>query len=92
MRIWTEELAQVEAAALCAEALENEAENRFDIVRAELSARGEAEQQLLQSAEFSEWMAARAETDAAWGRWAQVMDASREEGQAQAPGTDSRIG
>lgn len=75
MKIWTEELAQVEAAALRVEALEREAEKRFDTVRAEALARGEPEQ-LHQSPELSEWMAARAATDAAWGRWAQVMDAS----------------
>ena len=75
MKIWTEELAQVEAAALRVEALEHEAEKRFDHVRAEALARGEAEP-THETPELSAWMAARAETDAAWGRWAQVMDAS----------------
>jgi hypothetical protein len=75
MKIWTEELAQVEAAALRVEALEHEAERRFDSVRAEALARGDAEQ-VHKAPELSEWMAARAATDAAWGRWAQVMDAS----------------
>lgn len=75
MKIWTEELAQVEAAALRVEALEREAEKRFYDVRAEALARGEAER-VHEIPELSAWMAARAETDAAWGRWAQVMDAS----------------
>jgi hypothetical protein len=75
MRFWKEELAQVEAAALQIEAQEREAEKRFDIVHAEALARGGAEN-TVQTPEFAAWIAARAETDAAWGRWAQVMDAS----------------
>jgi len=75
MKIWTEELAQVEAAALRVEALEHEAEKRLDIARAEALARGESDN-MRETPELSEWMAARAATDAAWGRWAQVMDAS----------------
>ena len=74
MRFWTEELAQVEAAALRAEALEREAERRFDSVHAEADARGAAGN-TRETPEFAAWIAARAETDAAWGRWAQVMDA-----------------
>ena len=74
MRFWTEELAQVEAAALRAEAREREAEMRFDTVHAEADARGAADK-TLDTPEFAAWIAARAETDAAWGRWAQVMDA-----------------
>ena len=75
MKIWTEELAQVEAAALRVEALEREAEQRFQDVRAEALARGEAEP-THGTPELAAWMAARAATDDAWGRWAQVMDAS----------------
>lgn len=77
MRFWKEELAQVEAAALQIEALERDAEKRFDMVHAEATARGAAEQ-TVETPEFAAWIAARAETDAAWGRWAQVMDASLE--------------
>jgi hypothetical protein len=75
MKFWKEELAQVEAAALRVEALEREAEKRFDIIHAEALARGGAELSL-DTPELAAWLAARAETDAAWGRWAQVMDAS----------------
>ena len=75
MKIWTEELAQVEAAALRVEALEREAEKRFDTVRAEALARGEPEQ-LQQSPELSEGMAGRPAAAAACERGAQVMDAS----------------
>ena len=75
MKIWTEELAQVEAAALRIEALEHEAEKRLDTARAEAIARGGAEH-MRESPELAAWIAARAETDAAWGRWAQLMDAS----------------
>ena len=73
MTVWKEELAQAEAAALRIEAQEREAERRFDIVHAEASARGGAEH-TRNTPEFAAWIAARAETDAAWGRWAQVMD------------------
>ena len=73
MTFWTEELAQAEAAALRIEAREREAEQRFDIVHAEASARGGVEH-TRNTPEFAAWIAARAETDAAWGRWAQVMD------------------
>lgn len=74
MAFWKEELAQAEAAALQLEAREREAEMRFDKVHAQASAGGGAEHGP-QSPELAAWMAARAETDAAWGRWAQVMDA-----------------
>jgi hypothetical protein len=70
MKPWTEELAQVEAAALRIEALEVAAESRFD--QARLRA---ANEDVVGTPEFADWMAARADTDAAWGRWAQVMDA-----------------
>lgn len=75
MKFWTEELAQVEAAALRAEALEHEAEKRFDGVHAQ----GVTREQAVETPEFAAWMAARAETDAAWGRWAVVKDSSLEQ-------------
>lgn len=75
MTFRTEELAQVEAAALRIEALEREAEERFDVVYAQASDRGDAELSQ-KTPEFAAWIAARAATDAAWGRWAQVMDSS----------------
>ena len=74
MKFWTEELALVEAAALRIEALERVAEQRFDTVHDEADARGEAAR-TVETPEFTAWMTARADTDAAWGRWAQVMDA-----------------
>jgi hypothetical protein len=74
MDLWTEQLALTEAAALQAEALEAEAEQRFDVVFEAAELRGD-ESQALASTEFRDWMAARADTDAAWGRWAQTMEA-----------------
>ncbi|WBY02802.1 hypothetical protein PE066_04490 [Ramlibacter tataouinensis] len=74
MKFWAEELAMVEAAALRIESLEHAAERRFDEVHAAAVAQGSAEQ-ALETSEFAAWMAARADTDAAWGRWSQVMDA-----------------
>ncbi len=74
MKYWTEELAMVEAAALRIESLEQAAERRFDEVHAAAEANGAVEL-ALDTSEFASWMAARADTDAAWGRWSQVMDA-----------------
>lgn len=74
MKYWAEELAMVEAAALKAESLEQAAERRFDDVHAAAEANGAVEA-ALETSEFASWMAARADTDAAWGRWSLVMDA-----------------
>jgi hypothetical protein len=49
----------------------------FHSATAALGLRGGAECSL-KTPEFAAWIAARAETDAAWGRWAQVMDVSVE--------------
>ena len=70
------EVARAEREALGTEAAENQAERRFDEVHAELAAQGRADE-ATDSPEFREWMAARARTDAAWGRWAMAMDAMR---------------
>jgi hypothetical protein len=83
MKFWTEEIAQVEATALRIEALEREAERRFDTIHAEAHARG-ATEHTVNTPEFAAWMDARAKTDAAWGRWAQVMNASLDAGQQEA--------
>ncbi|HYD76605.1 hypothetical protein [Ramlibacter sp.] len=74
MNYWAEEIAMVEKAALKAESLEQAAERKFDEVHAAAEARGAVET-ALDTPEFASWMAARADTDAAWGRWSQVMDA-----------------
>ncbi len=74
MTMWEQELALVEAAAMRIEALEHDAERRFDEALASANARGEGAA-ATRSDEFRLWMAARADTDAAWGRWALVMDA-----------------
>jgi hypothetical protein len=74
MDSWKEELALMEAAAMRTEAMEALAEGRFDSVFDAAQAQG-ASAGVTKTVEFSEWMAARADTDAAWGRWAQVMDA-----------------
>jgi hypothetical protein len=67
-------VAAAESEALATQAVEDRAEERFVEVRAQLAARGKAEE-ATQSNEFREWMAARARTDEAWGRWAMAMDA-----------------
>ena len=71
MSDWTEELAQAEEHAEQLQAAEATAEQHFYELR-------EAERDrsaLLQTPEFERWMKARHATDAAWGAWAQVMDA-----------------
>ena len=78
MTLWEQELALVESAALRIEAIEQAAERRFDQVFADAEARGRREL-ALQGPEFKEWVAARADTDVAWGRWAQVMHARPEQ-------------
>ncbi|GAB3758413.1 hypothetical protein GCM10028796_04040 [Ramlibacter monticola] len=67
-------VASAESDALAIQALEDRAEQRFVALRAELATRGQAEE-ATRSPEFREWMAARVQTDEAWGRWAMAMDA-----------------
>ena len=72
MTLWKHELEQVEAAALQMEKLEQAAEQRFDDVYARAEAANDPGQ-ARDTPEFRQWLAARAATDAAWGRWAEVM-------------------
>lgn len=72
MTSWKHELEQVEAAALRIEELERVAEGRFDAAHARAEAANDPKA-ALDTPEFADWMAARAQTDEAWGRWAQVM-------------------
>jgi hypothetical protein len=75
MQYPNEALATAEAAALEMETMELGAESRFDEVFAAAEQAGTTDT-VTQTQEFADWMAARADTDAAWGRWAQVRDAS----------------
>jgi hypothetical protein len=68
------EVASMESAALKLEAAEHEAEQRFDAVFDAAERDGSVEQ-VTATAEFHEWMSARAATDEAWGRWAVCMGA-----------------
>ena len=71
MSDWTEELAQAEERAERFQAAEATAEQHFYELR-----EGEPDRTvLLDSPQFERWMQARHATDAAWGAWAQVMDA-----------------
>lgn len=72
MTTWKQELERVEAAALRIEELERVAEERFDAAHARAEAANDP-RLALETPEFARWMQARAETDEAWGRWAQVM-------------------
>ena len=73
MSDWEQRLEAAEAGAERLEAAEHEAEQRFKAVHADAHAQGTANA-ALQSEEFRAWMATRRETDAAWGKWATVMD------------------
>ena len=74
MKHWHEQLDQVESAALQTQAREEAAERMFDEALARAEAQGSPEQAVA-SREFADWIAARHDSDAAWGRWALVMDA-----------------
>jgi hypothetical protein len=74
MNHWKEELDQVEAAALKIEALELKAERDFDRISASAKAQGEPSL-ALKTPEFDAWMTARRDSDAAWGRWFEMMGA-----------------
>jgi len=74
MQHWKEELELTEAAAIRIQSLETTAEEHFNRVFDAAQAKGDSAV-ALETNEFKEWMQARADTDAAWGRWAQVMDA-----------------
>ena len=77
-RTLSPEVATAEREALQRQEAEARAEQRFDAVRDALAAAGRAGE-VTASREFHEWMASRAETDAAWGRWAMAMDAATAE-------------
>lgn len=68
-----ETLAMLESAALESESNERIAESSFDARYAAAENDG-ALAHVTTTPEFHEWMAARAQTDAAWGRWAQLVD------------------
>jgi hypothetical protein len=69
MSDWEERLNAAEAGAERSEAAELAAEEMFKAVRARS---GDAE--AIASDEFRSWMGSRHATDAAWGKWATVMD------------------
>ena len=67
------DIARAETEALAFQAAEDASAERFEEVRLQLVAGNRAEE-ATRSPEFTEWMAARARTDEAWGRWAMAMD------------------
>lgn len=77
MESWKEQLARVESDAMRIERLEADAESRFDDVHAAAEASGDVAQ-ARRAPQLQDWLAARKATDAAWSRWAQVMDARPE--------------
>ncbi|GAC1525816.1 MAG: hypothetical protein NVS2B4_02070 [Ramlibacter sp.] len=75
MNYWLEELALVESAALRIQAIEEVAEERFDQALAAAERQGGPGERAIPSGELSAWLSARHDTNAAWGRWAEVMKA-----------------
>jgi hypothetical protein len=73
MSDWEQRLEAAEAGAQQREAAEQQAEERFKALEADARERGDVEA-ALRSEEFHSWMEKRRETDAAWGKWATVMD------------------
>lgn len=71
---WNAAIAAAEAAAQQKQAAEEIAQARFQAVRAEIEAAGRGAE-ITATPEFREWIAARHESDAAWGAWAMTMDA-----------------
>jgi hypothetical protein len=71
----SQELSSLESAALRTESLEQHAEKCFDDAY-EIAERTGSMDSLKSTPEFARWMAARADTDAAWGRWAECMHAN----------------
>lgn len=71
---WNAAVAAAEAAAQQKDAAEEIAHGRFVAARAEIEAAGRAAH-VTDTPEFREWMAARRESDEAWGAWAMAMDA-----------------
>ena len=71
---WSETVAAAEAAAERRQAAEETAQERFHAARARCEAAGEPDQ-VTQTPEFQEWMAARHASDEAWGAWAMALDA-----------------
>jgi hypothetical protein len=69
------EVALSESEALHLEAAELMAEQRFDAVYDAAEQSGNVDG-VTATAEFRAWIAARAATDAAWGRWAECMSAA----------------
>jgi hypothetical protein len=75
MRSPEQDLALLESAALRSESLEHIAEKSFDDTYA-IAERSGSVAGVTTTPEFHRWMAARADTDAAWGRWAECMHAA----------------
>ena len=68
------DVARAETEALALQAAEDASAQQFEDVRLRLAASSRADE-ATRSDEFRNWMAARARTDEAWGRWALAMDA-----------------
>ncbi len=71
------DIERAEMDALALQDDEERAAEKFEAVRLRLAAGNQADE-VTQTAEFRDWMAARARTDEAWGRWAMAKDAARD--------------
>lgn len=75
MNYWLEELALVESAAVRIRNLEVLAGQRFEQALVHAAREAGPADRAMPSIELGDWLAARRDTDAAWGRWAEVMKA-----------------
>ena len=75
MKSTEQDLALLESAALMTESMELIAEKSFDETYEAAEQNGSVAG-VTATHEFGQWMAARAETDAAWGRWAELKHAT----------------
>lgn len=71
------DIERAEMDALALQDDEERAAEKFEAVRLRLAAGNQADE-VTQTAEFRDWMAARARTDEAWGRWAMAKDAAQD--------------
>lgn len=71
------DVARAEREALALQEAEDRSAQRFEDVRLKLASANQADE-ATRSPEFRDWMAARARTDEAWGRWAMAMDAAQD--------------
>lgn len=70
------DIARAEIEALALQDAEERAAELFEATRLRLASSNRTDE-VTGTTEFRDWMAARAQTDEAWGRWAMAKDAAQ---------------